>query len=79
MITLTHLYNSLIAIDFLHCFIILQASLIVVLNWLTIIFLFTSTLGFDVKRVQSEKYDLLCCSGRLVGLNIRFLRIILYW
>jgi len=43
-----------------------QASLIVVLNWLTIIFLFTSTLGFDVKRVQSEKYDLLCCSGRQV-------------
>ena len=27
-------------------------------------FLFTSTLGFDVKRVQAEKYDLFCCSGR---------------
>ncbi|XP_065070103.1 protein patched homolog 1-like [Rhopilema esculentum] len=43
-----------------------QASLIVAVNWVTIMFLFTSTLGFDVKRVQSEKYDLFCCSGREV-------------
>eukprot|EP00794_Sanderia_malayensis_P007816 gene7816-8662_t len=71
-ITLTSFTNacafamaSLVPIPALQAF-SRQASLIVILNWMTMIFLFSSTLAFDVKRVQAQKYDLFCCSGRHV-------------